>query len=77
MSNLISLEKKLEDWIEQGRLYVECLGTVRDDEGVYALKGKCYEVVNISKLNFLIEGEGGATLRFRRDDNCFELFVVR
>lgn len=74
MSKLIVLEDYLSERICYGELFVKCLDTVQDDEGLYAIKGKSYEVLNLVDNCFHIDGED-CTLIAKRNDKCFKVLI--
>jgi hypothetical protein len=76
-------EQEITDAYENGTLFVRCLNQVSDDEGIYNMAGKEYEVVDevINKNDvecWIIECEGNAGLdeiQITKDDKDFELFI--
>lgn len=66
--------------IEEGKLFVLCRNKIEDDEGVYCLKGKEYEVIDIGDNDnyeecFLIQLED-IQMQIKMDDPDF-LVVIK
>lgn len=76
-SNTVTLKEFLDSKIDCGELFVECLNTVGDDLGVYTVKGRVYEVIDmVEDAFFFIEGED-CTVRFKRNDSDFRLLIQK
>jgi hypothetical protein len=59
-----------EEKIENGELFVKCLNTIEDDEGIYLIEGKTYEIVNMDEDTFTILGEDF-------EEMCCEIVVLK
>ena len=71
-------DRDLIQAFEEGKLYVRCLNTVQDDEGIYCYTGSKYEVVDISDdLGFMNIASDylGIELQISRYDEDFDLFI--
>lgn len=69
-------EQELDEAFELGKLFVKCLENVSDDEGIYALQGKEYKVIDILGECFIIESEGNVDeLQLLKDDSNFQIII--
>lgn len=77
-------KSQIEEAYENGALFVKCINDVKDDEGIYNIKGKNYEIIeeNTNENStecWVIECEessGVDNIQIKKDDEDFQLIII-
>jgi hypothetical protein len=77
-------KEQITEAYENGTLFVKCINNVEDDEGIYNIKGKTYEIIqeitNKDDIECWVieceESSGVDSMQIDKDDENFQLIII-